>query len=76
MSITTKSLDCAIATFRGANYNDNGSIAPTNKVVLGNAGGAVTSLLGQASLGSSAGTFRTQLNSGQPILFNNSKYFV
>ena len=76
MSITTKSLDCVIGTFRGANYGDNGTITVNNDVVLGNSLGAVTSPLTQASLGNSVGTFRTQLNSGQPLLFNNSKYFV
>jgi hypothetical protein len=76
MSITTKSLDCVIGTFRGANYGDNGAITVNNDVVLGNSLGAVTSPLTQGSIGSAAGTFRTQLNSGQPLLFNNSKYFV
>ncbi len=36
MSITTKSLDYVIGTFRGANYSDNGTITVNTDVVLGN----------------------------------------
>ena len=76
MSITTKSLDCVIGTFRGANYNDNGTIGVSNNVVLGNSGACIVSDELQAGLGSSTATFQNQLASGKPILFNNSKYFV
>ena len=76
MSITTKSLDCVIGTFRGANYNDNGSIAPTNNVVLGNTLGANLSAVGVGSIGSGTNTFQNQVAGGQSFLFNNSKYFV
>ena len=76
MSITTKSLDCVIGTFRGANYSDNGSIVPSNKVVLGNTRGGFTAAGASGSVGDATATFQTQLTTGQPILFNNSKYFV
>ena len=76
MSITTKSLDCVIGTFRGANYNDNGSIAPTNNVVLGNTLGANLSVVGVGSIGSGTNTFQNQVAGGQSFLLNNSKYFV
>ena len=76
MSITTKSLDCVIGTFRGANYNDNGSTAPTNNVVLGNTNGANFPSIQAGSIGSSAYTFPNQVAAGQPFLFNNAKFFV
>lgn len=76
MSITTKSLDYVIGTFRGANYNDNGSIAPSNSVVNGTSTTSRSALLTQGSIGSTGGVFNTLVQSGFPIIFNNSKYFV
>ena len=65
MSITTKSLDCVIGTFRGANYNDNGSVAPSNTVVLGNNAGPNLSAIGTGSIGSGTNTFQNQVAGGQ-----------
>ena len=76
MSLTTKSLDFVLGTFRAANYNDNGAVAPSNNVVNGNVNRAVFSDLTQSSKGISSATFDNLKNNGQPIIFNNSKYFV
>ncbi len=69
ISISTKSLDCCIGTFRAANFNDNNN--DTNSVVLSQLSSPYMDRFGEDKC-----TFENQVKNGKPVLFNNSKYFV
>lgn len=69
ISISTKSLDCCIGTFRAANFNDNNN--DTNSVVLSQLSRPFWGRFGEDRC-----TFENQVKNGKPVLFNNSKYFV
>ena len=68
-SISTKSLDYVIGTFRATNHDNNTN--DTNKVVLSS-----TSRPFSGAFGEDKCTFDNQVRSGKPVLFNNSKYLV
>ena len=68
-SISTKSLDYVIGTFRAANHDNNNNA--TNKVVLSSTSRPFSGAFGEDKL-----TFDNQVRSGKPVIFNNSKYLV
>jgi len=69
MTVSTKSLDYVIGTFRAANYNDNNDA--TNIVVM-----SKTTTNASGRFGGDGTTFESQARAGRTILFNNSKYFI
>lgn len=69
MSISTKSLDYVIGTFRAVNYDEN--VDARNQVML-----SKVSPVTQGRFGANDATFDNQARQGQAMLFNNSRYFV